>query len=608
MKAKLFAIGLFLFALAACVQRAKAPEPVEGPSLELQSIDSLMWRQPDSALTRLLPWFDTCCRDAACHVSTATAYNRHYANLLLSELLYKNDYPQTNRRELQQAVAYFDSISQVPEPVEGPSNRIAFLDARAHYINGVGYYENESVVPACKEYMRALDVMEGRFKEKELVGKKAKFIAFTYTRLTEIFSDMYLHEQVIYFSKESLNYYDKYNVSSSHVAWILNAIGSNYDMMEQLDSADYYYKKAIHILGDTSTLMYRNIIAHQAYLKYKMDFHNANASISSLLNLLSETESVRETIIRYSYIGEILFHEKRFDSAWMYLNIVFQKAPDIGSKKQAAERLVEICKTQGREDEMLEYAGFLVPFATQDENNSVIKSQLTELYKAFNQSQHERQHEKERQRHRNRSMTVIAGLSLVTLIVLALYRNNKRRKQHLEKQIKEEKQTHSMEKKALSSRLKKSNETLRELQDQIKKQDRNPLKLETPADSFVDEPICRLILERVSAGQFKSKVDYLEYKTYALSKQQLIDLRVAVDQHFDKFTIRLKKAYPQLTNGDLDYCCLYLLGLTDADIAALMQRAYNTVVERDGKLKKVFGNENPLPVTLMGVARQSLSI
>ena len=124
----------------------------------------------------------------------------------------------------------------------------------------------------------------------------------------------------------------------------------------------------------------------------------------------------------------------------------------------------------------------------------------------------------------------------------------------------------------------------------------------------MDEPICRLILERVSAGQFNSKVDYLEYKSYALSKQQLIDLRVAVDQHFDKFTIRLKKAYPQLTNGDLDYCCLYLLGLTDADIAALMQRAYNTVIERDGKLKKVFGNENPLPVTLMGVARQSLSI
>jgi hypothetical protein len=102
-------------------------------------------------------------------------------------------------------------------------------------------------------------------------------------------------------------------------------------------------------------------------------------------------------------------------------------------------------------------------------------------------------------------------------------------------------------------------------------------------------------------------VDYLDYKDSALSKQQLFELRVAADQHFDLFTIRLKNSYPQLTNGDLDYCCLYLLGLTNADLAALMQRAYNTVVERDGKLKKVFGNDNPLPVTLMGIAKNSLS-
>ena len=221
MKAKLFAIGFFLFTLAACTHRAKAPEPVEGPTTELCAIDSLMWKQPDSALMQLLPWFDTCCRDAACHVSTASAYNRHYANLLLSELLYKNDYPQTNRRELQQAVAYFDSISQVPEPVEGPSNRIAFLDARAHYINGVGYYENDSVVEACKEYLKALEVMEGQFKEKELLGNKARIMALTYTHLTGLFSDLYLHEQAIYFAQCSLPYYMKRESPSWNESWVL---------------------------------------------------------------------------------------------------------------------------------------------------------------------------------------------------------------------------------------------------------------------------------------------------------------------------------------------------------------------------------------------------
>ena len=85
MKAKLFIIGLFLFALAACV---KVPEPavaehgrsVEGPSPELCAIDSLLWHQPDSALACLLPYFDTCIEAKFC-VSTATAYNRHYAQI-----------------------------------------------------------------------------------------------------------------------------------------------------------------------------------------------------------------------------------------------------------------------------------------------------------------------------------------------------------------------------------------------------------------------------------------------------------------------------------------------------------------------------------------------
>ena len=41
---------------------------------------------------------------------------------------------------------------------------IAFLDARAHYINGVGFYEKGDVVNACAEYLRTLEVMEAHFE------------------------------------------------------------------------------------------------------------------------------------------------------------------------------------------------------------------------------------------------------------------------------------------------------------------------------------------------------------------------------------------------------------------------------------------------------------
>ena len=44
-----------------------------------------------------------------------------------------------------------------------------------------------------------------------------------------------------------------------------------------------------------------------------------------------------------------------------------------------------------------------------------------------------------------------------------------------------------------------------------------------------------------------------------------------------------------------------VLNLTHADISALMQRAYNTVVERDSKIQKVFDTEKPLPVILTDI-------
>ena len=251
---RLLSIGLLLSLLVACTPKGDDGFVAtrHGTSLpttsspELTAVDSLLWRQPDSALAVLLPWFDTCCRDAKSCVSTDTAYDQHYAHLLLAELLYKNDYAQTNRAELLQAVGYFDSLALIPRvhahalrrhcglDPQSPCryDNLVFLDARAHYINGVGYYEYDSVVPACKEYLKALEVMEEHFKEKELVGKKAKFMALTYTHLTSLFSDMYLHEQAIYFGKESLKYYGKYDAEAWYIAWMLNKIGSRYLLLD----------------------------------------------------------------------------------------------------------------------------------------------------------------------------------------------------------------------------------------------------------------------------------------------------------------------------------------------------------------------------------------
>ena len=167
------------------------------------------------------------------------------------------------------------------------------------------------------------------------------------------------------------------------------------------------------------------------------------------------------------------------------------------------------------------------------------------------------------------------------------------------KSLETERHAHKIQQAALAGRLKKSHQELRELKSQIK---HTSSVSKAQAISFVEEPVCQMIIERVNEGQFKSQMDCSVYKDYALSKEQLSALREAANRHFSQFTTRLVKSYPKLTPGDLNYCCLYLLDMSEADISALMQRAYSTVSDRSRKLKTIFGCTDPLSITLHRIA------
>lgn len=110
--------------------------------------------------------------------------------------------------------------------------------------------------------------------------------------------------------------------------------------------------------------------------------------------------------------------------------------------------------------------------------------------------------------------------------------------------------------------------------------------------------ICRHILETVYNEGFKSKMDYVIYKEHALQKEQQLALRVAADEKMDGFTVRIRKHFPSLTDDDVTYCCLYLLGLNEAEVSALMQKAYATVCERKRKIRRIIGEEKDLAFVL----------
>ena len=567
------ALLLGLLALAACKpQGGKSVGPatdeqdvnVETPSHELSAIDSLMWRQADSAYAMLQEFV------VSPEAKELDAFNGHYCQLLLSELLYKNYKPQSNRDELLRAVDYFDSLTASIR-TDSQQKRNVFLDARAHYINGAGFYERDSVVEACAEYLKALEVMEGCFVESELVKNKAKFMALTFTHLTELFSDFYLNEQAIFWGKHALEYYQKYDATPWHVAWILVEIGSHYEMKRSYDSAYGYYEKAESTLKDTCSLLYRDILTHKALLDYKTG-KESNISSTTLQNLIRNSKSEQEKLSRYLIVGDIFYSEKQYDSACVYLGKVFHNSQIVGAKKQAAEWLVDICETQSRNFEIDEYADFLVPFANLDENNSHVKSQLAKLCSEYELSSHNRNFHNQGDKT-FRTIVFIGGVVLVVLIgslsFLLLVR-----------------------KKLKAEPTKKPKPDI-----SVNSAEAGPFCF---AASYAEEPVCRHILDVCNdkRNPIKSTVPYSAYSGISLDDTQLAQLKNAAHHHFNILFDRLEKEHPELKDKDYHYCYLCLLGVDNVQIAALLQKSNSTIWDREKRLQKILGCNEKIAITL----------
>ena len=182
-------IGILLVLLLFPYCGGRETQPSEGKGnnahAALAGIDSLMWRRADSAFVLLQEFV------VSPEAKELDTYDEHYCQVLISELLYKNYKQQSNRDDLLQAVVFFDSLTANTHGMSS-KERNAFLDARVHYTNGVGFYERGDVVQACSEYLRALEVMEEHFDEKALTGKKAQFMANTYNRMGDLFSEQFM--------------------------------------------------------------------------------------------------------------------------------------------------------------------------------------------------------------------------------------------------------------------------------------------------------------------------------------------------------------------------------------------------------------------------------
>ncbi len=536
----------------------------------LQNIDTLLQHDAATALQELLS-SDT----------LPVIFNENYHQLLLSEALYKTDNPQYYRNELQAAMRFFDSLAVL----YSTNDDLTVLSARSHYMNGVGFYENDSIVEACKEYLHTLEIMENHFNVETLRGYRAKFMGLTYNRLKELFTSQFMVEPAIYCGKKSLYYCkiaptSKYGVSNN-----LAKLGKLYDISDQADSAYYYYNEGLKALPDTNNLIYRDLVSSLPLLSYKLGY-GLQPSLDKLFFVAKSANSYDELLTRYFTIGGLYYEENMYDSAVKYLYRVFEYEGDYMRRQQAADFLMNIYQKSNDTIKLSKYSIFLAQNTISKYDESLNESVLSELFHNYlSKKQTELQ-------KRNRIKTIIA-ISLFVILVLSSMmfliahsskKINKLNKEHT-RTINTERKARYREKDKMLDTIKQQETKVNALEEELgyKRCESNK-----HMEEFLKEPVCCKIQNSVGFISITSRVCPADYLYLKLDEATIVDLDKAVSNHFPNFKQRLSSIYPQLKQSDILLCYLYLLKLKDQQITVLMQYSYSTVFRKTKKLEQSF--------------------
>ena len=546
MKLHLYIAIVLLAVLSSCQPHPTSPRPSprgEGVACRaLVGIDSLMWQQPDSALTVMMQFA------ASPEADSLDEFEGHYCQLLIAELLFKNDYAQSNRAEVLQAVGYFDSIDD------------AFLAARAHYIKGVGYYERDSLIEACTEYLSTLRIMESHFAENELVGTKANFMALTYNRFVELFSAQYMQEPAIYCGRQSLSYDKIAQTSPDRIANTYFFIGQQYNKLEEEDSAAYYYKMALETNPDSKTSLYRDAVSMLALCEYNVH-HDTLASLDSLKRMMVQASNEMERLNRFLLIGSIYRDMGQYDSAKVYLEPVLEKHAK--GAKISAILLRNIALTEGDTLKANQYALILAEEGATTANNQARVSTLNDMFQTYLQEKQEIASLRERKKAVRTTLAVVLPLVVVlaAVVVILMRRRNKIRMVAQEAEAQ-----------------RRLSEVSQQLSEASQRRDEAERELQTKVEQAAQHT--REILQQRVTDIYQSN-----------GKDRLQRIIEAVDETYPQAMAKLKEEHPELNETERHILLLYFFHFRIKEEADLLGLSENSIAKYRSNLGKTLGKD-----------------
>lgn len=586
---------LFVFALlllASGCRRKPKVETLSDTMPVFAQIYAVKDHQPDSAL-RLLQ--SAGLDEAALRSQSKFLYAEY--QLLAAELKYKNYQLGRSEKPVMEAYRFYDSIHALK--AYRNDEFLTFQYARATYFKAViEERRDENYVQAFSDYLQSLWETEGLNRKRWVVrfsGDNLEYEHFTgliYDRLAELLYNHDAWDIAIECLEESSKCFEK----EHH----LEGIASNFDLMgdvllaqENRLGAVKYYKEAdsiYRLLNRDNDFLKFNAMLHQSITLSSMGDKEGAKALQ--LEALENTEHPWRTHRLHFGLGYIYYDLQEYDSSLFHYEQSYPLLPRQTAKAYC--RIIELASLLGDTVKAATYGTMLSSLYMDMVQQSGEKTRMMTLYENYKSQTKD---------DRNKDVFFFIILIVIMLALVLTFDSvfmHHRKKRHEREIARHEKIAASLEDEIESIRRVSSHreERIKDLESKLNKVISNPNFQSLPFDqklkTLMEMPICKRAMS-VKSANVKAGVAYPEL---VLSENQTASLVNAVDAVFPKFSFKIIEKYPRLKRSDVVYCCLYILGISEVQAAALTGKTYQAVWARSLKMHEIFDNKSNLQFVL----------
>lgn len=534
---------------------------------------------------------------AACQ--NATEYKTLTSHWPVIDDIFIPEDSMPDNASIMEAVRFYDSLLPGRE-YSRRDKSLSFEKARTYYFKALEEQAQAKHVEAFTDFLNALWIVEG------IKGERSIFPSRTYNVKYERFAALTYHRLAWF-----LYTYDAWNTALDCLECSNECFkkegndrgeASNFELMGDVILAQgdkvnsmVYYKKAdsIHERLKTDNI-YQNF---SSVIHRSLDMYNANekkASQALLHHALEETENPWLTRqVRFS-LGYFYLQDQEYDSALFNYERSFPLLPRQTLKSYS--RIVQISNALGDTIKAGYYGELLANAYLEQFARSSDRAKLEALYENYKGDSKDF-------RHRDLLLFIIfCVLVLIAILFIVSFVFVNRKRRHREEIEARERIQASLEDEIETAKnvSQQKEKTIKELQSKLDKVISNPdfykLPFDKKLEALYEVPICKRIL-KIKEANVKA---FSSYPEWVLSDNQLTMLVNAVDVVFPKFSTKIIEEFPRLKRYDVFYCCLYILGITEVQAAALTGKTYQAVWTRSLKLHDVFNNKSSLQIVLQG--------